>query len=131
MLISCLEILHICNLWILLRKIVIYLVGRKFHSEFTVGTPECFNIQTRHKFENFCLISSNSTYSIQNQVRYFFSMSITVCFRYKQIPTMTSLPSTSTAKKVREDKIFGRRDILQFFSGVSKDYKYVKSPNMR
>ena len=27
--ISCLEILHICNLWILLRKIVIYLVGRK------------------------------------------------------------------------------------------------------
>ena len=29
--ISCLEILHICNLWILLRKIVIYLVGRKFY----------------------------------------------------------------------------------------------------
>ena len=29
-LISCLGILHICNLWILLRKIVIYLVGRKF-----------------------------------------------------------------------------------------------------
>ena len=27
--ISCLGILHICNLWILLRKIVIYLVGRK------------------------------------------------------------------------------------------------------
>ena len=24
-------ILHICNLWILLKKIVIYLVGRKFH----------------------------------------------------------------------------------------------------
>ena len=29
--ISCLGILHICNLWILLRKIVIYLVGRKFY----------------------------------------------------------------------------------------------------
>ena len=29
--ISCLRILHICNLWILLRKIVIYLVGRKCH----------------------------------------------------------------------------------------------------
>ena len=27
--ISCLGILHICDLWILLRKIVIYLVGRK------------------------------------------------------------------------------------------------------
>ena len=33
------------------------------------------------------------------------------------------------SKKVREDKIFGRQDILQFFSGVSKDYKYVKSPH--
>ena len=29
--ISCVGILHICNLWILLRKIVIYLVGRKFY----------------------------------------------------------------------------------------------------
>ena len=44
---------------------------------------------------------------------------------------MTSLPSTLTAKKVHEDKIFGRQDILQFFPGVSKDYKYVKYPNMR
>ena len=30
--ISCLGILHICNLWILLRKIVIYFVGRKFYN---------------------------------------------------------------------------------------------------
>ena len=28
--VNLLRILHICNLWILLRKIVIYLVGRKF-----------------------------------------------------------------------------------------------------
>ena len=73
--ISCLGTLHICNLWILLRKIVIYLVGRKFYlrgffavkvdgSDVIVGTPKCFNIQTRHKFENFCLFSLNSTYSI-------------------------------------------------------------------
>ena len=41
---------------------------------------------------------------------------------------MTSLPSTSTAEKIHEDENFGRQDILQFFSGVSKDYKYVKSP---
>ena len=40
-------------------------------SDVIVGTPECFNIQTRHKFANFCLFSLNSTYSIQNQVRYF------------------------------------------------------------
>ena len=48
----------------------------------------------------------------------------------KQIPGLTSLPSL-TAKKIHEDKIFDRQNILQFFSGVSKDYKYVKSPNMR
>ena len=32
------------------------------------------------------------------------------------------------SKTIHEDKIFDRQDILQFFSGVSKDYKYVKSP---
>ena len=46
----------------------------------------------------------------------------------RQIPGLTSLPSTLRNKKVHEDKIFGRQDILQIFSGVSKDYKYVKSP---
>ena len=35
------------------------------------------------------------------------------------------------SKNIHEDKSFDRQDILQFFSGVSKDYKYVKSPNMR
>ena len=29
---------------------------------------------------------------------------------------------TFKSKKVHEDKIFGRQDILQFFSEVSKDY---------
>ena len=32
------------------------------------------------------------------------------------------------SKKVNEDEIFGRQDILQFFSGEFKDYKYVKFP---
>ena len=46
-----------------------------------------------------------------------------------QIPgSLTSLPSTLTAKKVYEDGIFGRQDILHFCSGESKDYKYVKFP---
>ena len=35
------------------------------------------------------------------------------------------------SKKIHKDNIFVRQDILQFFSGVSKDYNYVKSPNMR
>ena len=32
------------------------------------------------------------------------------------------------SKKVHEDDIFVRQDILQFFSGESKDYKYLKFP---
>ena len=32
------------------------------------------------------------------------------------------------SEKVNEDEIFGRQDILQFFSGEFKDYKYVKFP---
>ena len=35
------------------------------------------------------------------------------------------------SEKIHEDNIFGRQDISQFFSGVSKDYKYVKFPNTR
>ena len=35
------------------------------------------------------------------------------------------------SKKVYEDEIFSRQDILQFFSGESKDYKYSKSPQNR
>ena len=33
-----------------------------------------------------------------------------------------------SSEKVHEDDIFVRQDILQFFSGESKDYKYLKSP---
>ena len=64
-----LEILHICNLWILLRKIVIYLCQHsaehfifgdfralKVDGYVNPGTcliaPGCFNIQTNHGFEN-------------------------------------------------------------------------------
>ena len=40
--------------------------------------------------------------------------------RALQIPTMTSLPSTLTAKKSRK-MTFILQNILQFFSGESKD----------
>ena len=43
-----------------------------------------------------------------------------------QIPWLTSLPSTLTPKKKSEDEIFGRQDILQFFSGEFKGFKYVQ-----
>ena len=32
------------------------------------------------------------------------------------------------SKKIHEDDIFVRQDILQFSSEESKDYKYLKSP---
>ena len=32
------------------------------------------------------------------------------------------------SENVHEDDIFVRQDILQFFSGETKDYKYLKSP---
>ena len=47
-----------------------------------------------------------------------------------QISIFTSLPSSLTAKKVHEDGNFGRQVILQFFSGESKDYIYLKSPDI-
>ena len=62
---------------------------------------------------------------------YIFSMSITACFHYNTDSWVDVTSVTFKSKKVHEDKIFGRQDILQFFSEVSKDYKYVKSPNMR
>ena len=35
---------------------------------------------------------------------------------------------TFNSKKVYKDEIFSQQDILQFFSGKSKEYKYSKSP---
>ena len=52
---------------------------------------------------------------------------------YENLFTDTLVDVTSVnfnSKKVYEDEIFGRQDILQFFSGEFKDYKYVKFPQM-
>ena len=90
-------------------------------------TSRVFKYTKRYKFENFCLFSLNSTYSIQNQVKYFqnvYNECVFSTFRFKQIATVTSLQH----QKVRKDKILCRQDILRFFSGVSKDYKYYKIP---
>ena len=49
---------------------------------------------------------------------------------FSQIPGLMSLPLTLTAQKKQQKnkpKIFGRQDVLHFFSGAFKDYKYVKS----
>ena len=49
-------------------------------------------------------------------------------FSYTQIPGLTSLPSTLTAKMFMKMKCSADKILLQFFSGKSKDYKYVKFP---
>ena len=67
------EILHICNLWILLKKIVIYLVGRKFHL---------------HRL--FLLLKLTEMTSTQESIYMKTSF---------QIPGSTPLSSTLTAKK--------------------------------
>ena len=56
---------------------------------------------------------------------------ITTCFHYNTDSWVDVTSVYFKSKKVHEDKIFDRQDILQFFSEVSKDYKYVKSPHMR
>ena len=60
---------------------------------------------------------------------YIFSMSITACFHYNTDSCWVDVTSVNfNSKKVHEDDVFGRQDILQFLSDVSKDYKYGKSP---
>ena len=44
---------------------------------------------------------------------------------------MTSLPSILTTKKSTKIKVSADKIHYNFFSGVSKVYKYVISPNMR
>ena len=119
-----------------LRKIVIYLVGRKFYlhglsflllklNGICLITTVCFNIQTSHGFENLCLFSSNRFGSESSDI---FSVCLQLrVFTITQIPGLTSLP----LEKDHEDKIFGRQDILYFFSGVFKDNKYCKIPKGR
>ena len=50
---------------------------------------------------------------------------------YENLFTDTLVDVTSVnfnSKKVHEDEMFGRQDIVQFFSGEFRDYKYVKCP---
>ena len=51
--------------------------------------------------------------------RYIFSMSITACFHYDTDFWFDVTSVNFNSKKVHEDKIFDRQDILQFFSGRS------------
>ena len=93
------------NLWIILRQIVIYLAGRKCYlrglfccyvngsdvpPDICPTTLVCFNIQTSHGFENFCLLSSNSTYSFRIKW-YNLNMCLTACFHYIKMSLLLTL----------------------------------------
>ena len=58
---------------------------------------------------------------------YIFSLSITTCFHYNTHSWVNVTSVNFNSKKVHKDEVFDRQDILQLFSDVSKDYKYVKS----
>ena len=58
-------------------------------------------------------------------------MSITACFHCNTDSWETSLPLTLRAKKSTKITFSADKIYYNFFSEVSKDYKYVKSPDMR
>ena len=87
----------------------------------TFLTRRCFNIQTRHKFDNFCLFSSIALTLIKIKWDIF---SISTVFTIIHIIWITSFRQ-SYRQKVHKYNIFGRQDIIQFFSGVAKYHKYV------
>ena len=60
------------------------------------------------------------------RISVYFHQIVLIRYYLMKIPGLTSLPLSLRAKKVHEDNIFDRQDTIQFFSEVSKDYKYVK-----
>ena len=61
-----------------------------------------------------------------------FSVANIVSFQKRAYYEITSCYFVDfDSEKVHEDEIFERQDVLHFFSEESKDYEYVKSPNMR
>ena len=69
---------------------------------------------------------------IQFRIKFFsIYMSTTHdCFHYNKTDSWNDITSANfNSTKVHEDKIFGQEDVLQFFSELSKNYKYAKSPN--
>ena len=52
--------------------------------------------------------------------RYIFSISITECFNYNTDSCVDVASVNFNSKKVHEDKIFGRQDILHFSQKYSK-----------
>ena len=91
----------------------------------------CVIVKTRsyRHTENISLESEPNRYYLMKNKQKFSNPWLVYTLKHpgviRQIPGLTSLPSTLTEKKVHEDEVFDRQDILQFFSDLSKDYKYV------
>ena len=92
-------ILHICNLWILLKK----------HCDIFCR-PNIFI------FVDFFAVKVIGS-----------DVNPGICLYENGLDSQIDVTSINlNSKKVYEDEIFGRQNILQFFSGESKDCKYVK-----
>ena len=133
-------ILHISNVWILLRMIVIYLVGRKCYlcrlfccwswrkwrdviPGICLITPGYFNIQTIRGFENFGLFASKVPIRFRTK---WYIFSTTACFHYKTNSCIHVTSVNFYSKKGHKDDYFGGQDTLYFLSEVFKDFKYAK-----
>ena len=55
-------------------------------------------------------------------------MSLTACIHCNTDSWFNATSVNFDSKKIHEDKIFERQDILQFLSQGSKYYKYEKNP---
>lgn len=104
-----------------MSNIVFYYILIRLPASTTILTPGCFNIQTRDKFDNFCLFSSIALTLIKIKWDIF---SISTVFTIIHIIWITSFRQ-SYRQKVHKYNIFGRQDIIQFLSGVAKYHKYV------
>ena len=94
----------------------------------------CVIVKTRsHRHtENISLDSEPNRYYLMN-LKFMARLYIKTPWSYETDSWVDVTSVDINNKKIHEDKIFDWQNILQFFSGASKDYKYVKSgsPNMR
>ena len=98
-----LGILHIWNLRMLMRKIVIYILSAE-------------NVI----FKDLLTVKVNGS-----------DVNPGICRGFHKDSFLVDVISVNfNSIKVYEDEFFGCQDMLQFLSWVSEDFKYVKSPNL-
>ena len=100
-----------------------------------VNTGICVKTRSYRQTENISLDSEQNRYYLMKITEILKFMANSQIHKtpwsYETDSWVDVTSVTFNSKNIHEDKSFNRQNILQFFSGVSKDYKYVKCPNMR